>query len=191
MYNSFFMRHSVCMDDEGRKKKPRDFVTKEFFILLCPFIASYLWMVFYESAFANYFGIPTDLIQVELIDIFAANRLILIAATIGFLWVGLYYNVLPSINSPLFKVMITLILFFAITLGFVFGKSQAESKTDFFVTNLPESNVVLKIYGDVMIVAPFDRQKKTIQKNFQLIKLGTEKDLKLKLESIGPLTILP
>lgn len=172
---------------QSQKGGKRDFITKELFILITPFLASYLWLFFYEAGVAQYYGIPVDLIDLNIADILLTNRLTLLAATIAFLWIGLYYNLLPSMSSPLFKGIITLLLIISISLGFVFGRIDAESRVEHMVLNTNPESVVLGIYDDKMIAAPFDRQTKTLYPKFSIYIIGQSPELTMSPQNVGPL----
>lgn len=172
---------------QSEKPARRDFITKEIFILITPFLASYLWTIFYEAGFAMVHGIPFDFIDLNIADILLTNRLTLLAATIAFIWIGLYYNLLPSATSPIFKGLITLLLIVSISLGFVFGREDAKNKIDYLVANTHPESVVLKIYQDTFVLAPFDRANKVVYKNFTIRKVG-EGNLQLSTQAVGPLT---
>lgn len=178
------------MEQNQFKSKSRDFITKEFFILFSPFLAAYLWNIFYEAGYAKVFGIPMALIQLDAIDVLLTNRLTLIAATLAFLWIGLYYNLLPSMTSPLFKGLITLLLILAISLGFFFGRSSAYNKSEYLTAVYRGKNlIVLRVYRDNIITSPFDRDKKTLSQAFHVFKVGAKPNLLLTLEKTGPLDL--
>lgn len=169
-------------------KEKRDKVTKEFALFLTPLVAAYLFITFYESGYTSFYGIPHYLISINITDIVLTNRMTLMAAVLAFLWIALYYNVLPSANSPLFKGMITFIVLLALALGFFFGKNDAQKKVEFLVINSTPEQVVLKIYDDKLITAPFDRKTKTIERIFLIGKVGSDSHLMYSLENVGPLT---
>jgi hypothetical protein len=103
------------------------------------------------------------------------------------LWIGLYYKILPSASSPIFQGIITFILILALALAFQFGAADARRKVHFYVVDGPEESVVLRVYGDTMIYAPFDRVKREVQKSFTLHPLSQPLPARLKLEKVGPL----
>lgn len=168
-------------------KKKREFVTKEIFIAITPLIASSLWTIFYEAGYANYYGIPYDFINLNITDIFLTNRLSLLAAAIGFLWIGLYYNLMPSFRSLLFKIIITLFLIFSIAAGASYGFYQAKNAKSFYYLSTTPPQVVLRIYGDKMISAPVDLHHQTVKKSFYVHVIGKNPDLKMTLKNLGPL----
>jgi hypothetical protein len=67
------------------------------------------------------------------------------------------------------------------------GSAAALRQTEFMVTNTVPEMVVLQIYGDNMICAPFDRNAKEVQRRFSIIKMASDSKLVLSLENIGPL----
>ena len=86
------------------------------------------------------------------------------------------------------------------------GKKAASSQEEFLVRGaIPQSNqpemVVLRIYGDNLICAEFDRQKRIVKTTFAVFKLANESrqglDAKqnlistplLRLEKVGPLKV--
>lgn len=173
------------MGTSVRDRKNR--ITKELGLALTPIAAAYLFILFYEAGFASYFGIPIDFIEIRITDIFLTNRLTLIAAVIAFLWIGLYYDMLPSASSPVFKGLITAILVLSLWLGFTFGKYDARTKENFLVTNERPEYVVLVIYGENIIMAPLDRAKNAFSKRFKVAKVGRDGDKVYKMERVGPL----
>lgn len=154
---------------------------------LTPIAAAYLFITFYEAGFTSYYGLPINLIDINATDVFLTNRLTLMVAVLAFLWIGLYYEVLPSANSPVFKGLITFILILALWLGFSFGKSDAKNKREYLVTNNSADRVVIRIYRNNVIMAPFNREQKTIEKNFYIHNLGTDPQMQYKLQNVGPL----
>lgn len=171
------------------QKKKREFVTKELFIALTPLLASYLWTIFFEAGYASNFGIPFDFIALNITDILLTNRLSLMAAAVGFLWIGLYYNLIPSFSSPIFKFIITLSLGLSIALGFAAGQRHAETKVAYFRLNTSRPTVVLRIYGDKMVAATFSPESKTMQRSFSIHLVGKDPTLRLTFEHLGPLKV--
>ncbi len=172
------------MANEDKEKKNR--VTKEMALAITPIAAAYLFIAFYEAGFCGFYGIPHDLIDINITDVFLTNRATLIVAVIAFLWIGLYYNLLPSASSALFKGFITLILIASLWLGFMFGNNDAKNKLEYLVVKGPLETAVLKIYGDNIVMAPFDRVSKTFDRNFSIHKVGS-KDFQYRSENVGPL----
>jgi hypothetical protein len=84
-----------------------------------------------------------------------------------------------------------IITILALLLGINFsesvGKAQAMKQTDFLVTNTSLEMVVLQIYGENMICAPFNRDTKEVQTRFTIIKMAEDSKLAFNLEKVGPL----
>lgn len=171
------------------EKDKRERLTKEVALLVTPIITAYLFIAFYEAGFSGYFSIPVELIDINITDVILTNRLTLMVAVIAFLWIGLYYNLLPSASSPIFKGMVTFILLLSLWLGFAFGNSDAKSKEFYLVTPSQPPKAVLKIYGDLIILAPINRVQKTFDKNFTILRAGEDTTSSFRLERIGPLTV--
>ncbi|HET6419808.1 MAG TPA: hypothetical protein VFG19_06620 [Geobacteraceae bacterium] len=70
-----------------------------------------------------------------------------------------------------------------------FGIIRAVTKEKYYVVNTSPEMVVLRIYGNVLICAPFDRISKKIYKNFD-VKNINDFGLKMTLEKIGPLSMI-
>lgn len=171
----------------SQEKERKNWVTKEIFIVLVPLVAAYLCAVIYEAGFASAFGIPEDIITISVTSIFLTTSLSLMVATIAFLWIGLYYKILPSAGSPIFQGLVTFILILALALAYQFGAADARRKTDFYVMVQPEECVVLKVYGSTLVCAPFNRVTREVAKVFLLYPLSQPLPGKLKLEKVGPL----
>lgn len=80
-----------------------------------------------------------------------------------------------------------LIALFLSTMFFV-GYNTAMRQTDFLVPSTHEDLVVLRIYGDNLICAPFDIKTREVDKTFLVIKLDDEPRPQLRLVRLGPLT---
>lgn len=170
----------------------RNHMTKELALALTPIAAAYLFIAFYEAGYSGYYGIPIDLIKISFNDVLLTNRLTLMVAVLAFLWIGLYYNVLPSANSPVFKGVITVILILCLWMGFNFGYYDAQKKTEYLLTNTDMGEfVVLKIYGDTIVTAQFNRNSKKFKRNFRIHLAGQNPELTYHLEQVGPISPVP
>src|SRR3989338_3977635 len=67
------------------------------------------------------------------------------------------------------------------------GRAEALRKDKFLVIPTPPEAVVLRIYGDSLICAPFNRETRKVQKSFFVTKVPEDSKLILKLEKVGPL----
>lgn len=176
------------MSDSENKGK-RNWVTKEIVVGVAPVMAAYFFMAFYQAGYCSVFGIPFEFITLNFIDVILTNRLTLMVAVIAFLWIGLYYNFLPSVSSPIFRGFITLILILAISLGVIFGRSDAQNREEFLIANSEPERIVLKIYGNHIILADFNRATREVHRSFSIQDLSTQPSLTYKLELIGPVIV--
>jgi hypothetical protein len=71
------------------------------------------------------------------------------------------------------------------------GEAEALQQKTFYVTNTTPELVVLRIYGDTVIAAPFDRASKEVHKSFRILKVSDDAGLALTLEEVGPLKLVP
>jgi hypothetical protein len=69
------------------------------------------------------------------------------------------------------------------------GMAEAIRQEEFLVTNTAPELVVLRIYGDNLICAPFDRKTGEIEQSFSVIKNTGETGLVLRLEKLGQLQL--
>lgn len=68
------------------------------------------------------------------------------------------------------------------------GYNTAVTQTDFLVPSTNQNLVVLRIYEDNLICAPYDIKTKEVEKTFIIIKLNDEPRPQLSLVRLGPLT---
>ncbi len=69
------------------------------------------------------------------------------------------------------------------------GRAEAFRKDEFLVLPTHPEAVVLRIYGDIMISAPFDRERKIIHRSLFLTRVPNDSKLILKVEKVGPLRL--
>ena len=79
------------------------------------------------------------------------------------------------------------LFFISVVLANLAGDAAAISQKEFLVTNTTPAMVVLRVYGDTMICAPFDRNSHEVKKSFTLLKMAEDPKLVLSLENVGPL----
>lgn len=77
----------------------------------------------------------------------------------------------------------------ALVLSFNVGQGTALRQEEFLVTLSPSDRVVLRIYGDTLILAPFDRATQEIQREFAIQPIDKASELGLRLERVGPLRL--
>jgi hypothetical protein len=80
--------------------------------------------------------------------------------------------------------VVTVWIFFAL------GGEQARNQPDFLVSDTPTPEVELAIYGDTVVLAPFDQSKHVVLPAFDIVKIGPA-PLHLRLMHLGPLKSQP
>jgi hypothetical protein len=98
---------------------------------------------------------------------------------------GLFQQIASRTGNTLFLVVGLLIV--GIGLVTLAGRGKALKQTHFPVTNTVPEMVVLRIYGDNMICAPFDRKTREVKKTFSVLKIAEDSKLIINIENIGPL----
>lgn len=83
---------------------------------------------------------------------------------------------------------IVIYFFVAIVLAISFGWSLAREQEHYFVVPGSPERVVLRIYGDSIILAPFDRHTRTILPEYTVVR-RTVGAITLRVERVGPLTL--
>lgn len=73
-----------------------------------------------------------------------------------------------------------------LTLAYALGGEQARNQAIFLVTDPPNLEVELAIYGDTVVLAPFDQSKHMVWPEFDIVKIGPT-PLHLRYENVGPL----
>lgn len=81
---------------------------------------------------------------------------------------------------------IVVLLFLSVM--YLVGHNTATTQTDFLVPSTNEDLVVLRIYGDNLICAPYDMETREVYRTFTVIKLDDEPRPQLYLVRLGPLT---
>jgi len=80
-------------------------------------------------------------------------------------------------------------LIWVIFLAYVAGYTGAAKQSTYLVTSTSPEMVVLRIYGDNIICAPFNRNTRGVKPSFVVLKVGDDYTLKLNYEHIGPLKL--
>jgi len=62
-------------------------------------------------------------------------------------------------------------------------------KREFLVPAPPPDTVVLSSFGETMIIAPFDRKTREVERSFSILKKGEDPKLLLRWEVVGPLQL--
>jgi hypothetical protein len=76
---------------------------------------------------------------------------------------------------------------FLLICTFSIGHYLATIKKSFLVPVGSPNAVVLEIYGDKLIVAPFNRSKKVVQQEYRILTPNSAGDL--RWENVGPLQV--
>lgn len=71
--------------------------------------------------------------------------------------------------------------------AYFIGNGEANRQKEFLTLKAPESYVLLRNYGDLIIAAPIDRNKRLVEKEFLMLRASSIDSLELVLERIGPL----
>ena len=94
------------------------------------------------------------------------------------------------IGVDLSKWVVFVIILFAFVNIFAYflGIREARTSRSFLITNESEEKVVLRTYDNIMVLAPFNRDKKVVYPEF-IIKDLSSLEVSLKEEAIGPLKL--
>ncbi len=106
---------------------------------------------------------------------------VVFAVFVSILYPMIYMRLLTPIHGALFG-----LLFLLITCFFA-GRDRASTNPDFLIASTLPETVVLAIYGENMICAPFDRTTKQVARDFSVLRIGDDPELSLRLERVGPL----
>jgi len=97
----------------------------------------------------------------------------------------LFDDINNRIGFPVYPlIFIVFLLFLAPYLG---GSLQASNKQDFLIPSTNPNSVVLKIYGDNLVCAPFDAETNIVEKSFFILNVNDEPRPLLELTRIGRL----
>ena len=73
--------------------------------------------------------------------------------------------------------------------AFFGGKGDARSQTEFLVPSKYPDVVVLRIYGDNLVCAKFDKETKEVTSRVFILRADVDPEIILVLSDIGPLNI--
>lgn len=79
------------------------------------------------------------------------------------------------------------ILVLMTALSYFVGHASAMHQEEFFVLRVPREVVVLRIYGDRLICASFDRKARVLGESFVVIGLEGDTLIEMRRQKIGPL----
>ena len=86
-----------------------------------------------------------------------------------------------------FFVNIFVLIWYSLILTPAFGGLNAHNKETFMISKNYPGYVVLKIYGETIIAAPFDSKSKTIKREIMIYKLPSNQSLAFSIKKLGPL----
>jgi len=151
---------------------------------------------FYELGFAWYFGIHPKFITISLSTVYFFSLfllgLVLIYLIIRYAIFKLIINKIDNIITGIEKnplVFIIILLFILISGAYIYGYRKAMGQKLFLIRETTPEQVVLRIYGDKLITAPFDKQNKEVRYGyFYITKMGDEPNILIKFDVVGPLS---
>jgi len=151
---------------------------------------------FYELGFAYYFGVHPKFITISFSTVYYLF-LILFAIVVFYLIIRFFvFKIFKNIKENIFyKIekhplrLIVIVLIISISGAWLYGYSQARDQKIFLVRETTPEQVVLRIYGDKLITAPFDKQNKEVRYGyFYITKMGDEPNILIKFDVVGPLS---
>jgi hypothetical protein len=77
-------------------------------------------------------------------------------------------------------------IFLILVGAYDFGSYQAQTQTDYLVSDTPLPEVVVAMYGDTVILAPYDNSEHVVRPEFDIVKIGGQ-SLHLRWVTVGPL----
>lgn len=79
------------------------------------------------------------------------------------------------------------LLIFGLFVAYNAGRAQALKQEEFLILSGSPEAVVLRQYEDNLILAPFDRDTRKVEKSFFIVKASDESRPLFTLEKVGPL----
>lgn len=198
----------VCLA-KNNNKQSANWMSEGLTIAAVP-AAGYLIASAYEFGFASKLGIPLQLISIDLTKVLLIGGILIIASLFYLeIYDAIWKSRLKSggqnkhakrkeLKSSLRHIegafgdwaASVYILFIALVMiSFTWGSSEAKYRKNFFVIGNSPETVVLRIYGDKLICAPFDRTDKIVEGNIVIRKMFGSSSLMLRSEEIGPLRL--
>ena len=86
-----------------------------------------------------------------------------------------------------YNLLLSLVI--ALLVIYMAGQSAAMRQSSYLVTSTFPEMIVLRIYGDNIICAPFDREAREVEPSFIVLRIGEDPELMLYSESVGPLSL--
>jgi len=171
-------------------------------LVLSPVVALLLTH-FYELGFAIYFGIHPKFITISLSTAYFLFFAIVFAI---FAIIGIYL-LIRLIKFKIFKYnednisykkrenhLVSILQLFILVIIFTFGAyiwgySKAMDQKLYLIRETTPEQVVLRIYGDKLITAPYDKQNKEVRYgHYYITQIGDEPHILIKYDVVGPLS---
>lgn len=88
------------------------------------------------------------------------------------------------------KLMLAIfVMGYAMIVTRIVGEYKAVNQYEYMVIRSSPEMVVLRIYGDKLTCAPFNRTTKEVKRIFNVFKISEDSNLQLHLEKVGPLRL--
>lgn len=87
-------------------------------------------------------------------------------------------------------IILWILLFFLYAFAGDLGTSEAIRKKNFLVLSDEKNSVVLRIYDDKYVCAPFHRETKQVDRSFIILESSGQNELRFNLEKVGPLKLV-
>lgn len=84
---------------------------------------------------------------------------------------------------------LTLLVLMLLFVAWILGDGNASTQQKFLTMRDAPNSVVLRIYGDLMIVASVDRETHEVSEDLSLVWISEKKQLNFVNENVGPLTL--
>jgi len=98
-------------------------------------------------------------------------------------------KILQSTRGGTIVLNLILGLLILLTVCYNMGRAKALAQTDFLLLDEEKPTVVLKVYGDLLICASFNKDSKQIEENLTIKNLTRQDTLKLTNKEVGPLRL--
>jgi hypothetical protein len=84
-------------------------------------------------------------------------------------------------------VLVAMWFFVSLAAAWSTGYSRARDQRSFLVTDLSQEQVVLRRYGDVLLLADLDEERKVVSRHFTLESIGGDPSRIFVSANVGPL----
>jgi hypothetical protein len=161
-------------------------------------LIAYLWALYYEVGFFEYFSLPYYLISLNPSIVLATNAVLVIVFGGVFAVVYIVINRLPEIWYRIVIGVLFIAALFFCRVCRIEGRNEAKRQEKFLIVkqNLGVPGVdtevaVLRVYGEYLFAVPINRADKKFEKKLVILKMSDMPKTPLNLEKIGPLEEKP